>query len=102
MNLLVIKIMFSLLQQYFCICLAELFSVKFKENLWGCSGEELLKHARPNLTALHKSNHFKCKIILNDFNKLFDVLNCFLLNARVLVFKHRITRNQLLNHFYIL
>ena len=45
-------------------------------------------------------HHFKCDIILNDFNKLFgfeyfksnaktNVLNCFLLNARFLIFRHR-------------
>ena len=46
------------------------------------------------------SHHFKCDVILNDFNNLFDfehfesnakaiVLNCFLLNARFSVFRHK-------------
>ena len=61
------------------------------------------------------SHHFKFDIILNNFSKLFGiehfksnaktiVLNCFLLNARFSVFRHRCTviRNLLLNHFYIL
>ena len=45
------------------------------------------------------SHHFKCDIILNDFNKQFGfdyfesiakgiALNCFLLNARFSVFRH--------------
>ena len=47
----------------------------------------------------------KCNIILNDFNKLFcfehfksnakaNVLNCFLLNARFSVFRHRCSNKK--------
>ena len=51
------------------------------------------------------SHHFKRNIILNDFNKLYgfehfelnaktNVLNCFLFNARFLVFKHRCSKTR--------
>ena len=51
------------------------------------------------------SHHFKCNIYLNDLNKLFvfeyfesnaktNVLNCFLLNARFSVFKHRCSNTK--------
>ena len=58
------------------------------------------------------SHHFKCDIILNDFNKLFGfeyfesnakttVLNCFLLNADFQFSDTDVViRNQLLNHCY--
>ena len=62
------------------------------------------------------SHHFKCDIILNDFNKLFGfeyfesnaktvVLNCFLLNATFSVFLHKCSNTkptiELFLHFMI-
>ena len=49
--------------------------------------------------------HFKCDIILNDFNKLFrfenfksnvktNILNCFLLNAKFSVFRHKFSNTK--------
>ena len=58
------------------------------------------------------SHHFKCDIILNDFYKLFGfehfesnaktvVLNCFLLNTRFLVFRHRCSNTKPTNESFL-